>query len=179
MNEDEDDDEEKRRQSDDDFIDDSFQEQNPCDYRSKNMKRVLQEALQGQSMGKDLSVCTDPENFVPDCFDGVEYDFDEFAGFEKRIKNFVGELKIFKIDSKESFYYSIFYEKLFKLDEYKSGFLEDQKVIENVPGEDILKELQMNRGGFYLDLNLPIFERQCPKINNLLMDKNLPLRAYK
>ena len=99
------DDDEVRRQSDDDFIDDdetSFQDQNPFDYRLQNVTLDLQEAMQDKSMWQEFE-CSHPENFVPGCFDGVEYEFDTFDGFEKRIKKFKGELKIFKEGTKSIF----------------------------------------------------------------------------
>ena len=68
---------EVRRQSDNDFIDDNeIQDQDPSDYRIKNITRDLQEVLQDKEMWI--------ENYVPNCYDEVEYDYDDFNGFKKR-----------------------------------------------------------------------------------------------
>ena len=47
---------------------------------------TLLEICKDQSMAQELNlVSSDPENFVSDYVDEVEYGFDEFACFEKRI----------------------------------------------------------------------------------------------
>ena len=85
--------------SDVEFIDDdeqNFQGQNPSDYCLMNVTRDLQEALRDQSMPTELGECFGPENFVPDCVDEVEYEYDEFKGFQKRIEKFAKNSKTFK-----------------------------------------------------------------------------------
>ena len=85
--------------SDVEFIDDdeqNFQGQNPSDYRLMNVTRDLQEALRDHSMSTELGECFGPENFVPDCVDEVEYEYDEFKGFQKKIEKFAKNLKTFK-----------------------------------------------------------------------------------
>ena len=173
------DDDEIRRQSDDDFIDDdetSFQDQNSSDYRLQNVTRDLQEAMQDKSMWQEFG-CSDPENFVPGCFDDVEYEFDTFDDFEKRIEKFKSKLKLFKEGTKESFYFAALYGAFFKLDETKDTFVEDREVLESVLGKDFLSCLERKREGLYLDLNLNTFERQCQEINDLLLEKKLFLRV--
>ena len=67
---------EVRRQSDDDFIDDNeIQDQDPSEYRIKNITRDLQEILH---------------------YDEVEYDYDDFNGFKKKDRKVQKSLKIFK-----------------------------------------------------------------------------------
>ena len=40
----------------------------------------------------------DPENFVSDHVEEIEYEIDEFDGFKNRIKKFEQDLKIFQKD---------------------------------------------------------------------------------
>ena len=76
-------------QSDQEFIDNTnnFQDQEPSNYRLLNVTRDLQEAINDHSMYVD-DECSDPENFVPDCVEETEYEFDNFKNFEKRIQKF-------------------------------------------------------------------------------------------
>ena len=56
--------------SDEEFRDDreSVQYQDPSNYWLMNVTRDLQNALADHSMAEELNlVCSDPENFVPDC----------------------------------------------------------------------------------------------------------------
>ena len=56
--------------SDEEFRDDreSVQCQDPSNYWLMNVTRDLQNALADHSMAEELNlVCSDPENFVPDC----------------------------------------------------------------------------------------------------------------
>lgn len=122
--------------------------------------------------------CSDPENFVPDCFDDVHCENDIFAGFEKRIEKFKKDLKILKEGAKESCYFPVLYGAFFKLDEIKDTFVEDREVLESVLGTEFLSCLEKKREGLYLDLNLNTFERQCQEKNYLLIEKKLFLRVY-
>ena len=74
--------------SDVEFVDDetNVQGQNPPDYRLMNITRNLKEALQNQSMSANLGGCSDPENFVSDHVEEIEYEIDEYNGFKNRIK---------------------------------------------------------------------------------------------
>ena len=112
--------------SDDNFIDDTETEARDQDdltsYRLINVTRDLQEALRDYSMSKNLRVCSDPENFVSDQLDGIEYNFDKFKGFEKIIKNFTRELQLFKQDLKESLYFAVLYGTYYNLLEKKRVF---------------------------------------------------------
>ena len=76
--------------SDDNFTDDTeteaWDQDDLTSYRLINVTRDLQEALQDYSMSKDLRVCSDPENFVSDQLDGIEYNFDKFKGFQKNYR---------------------------------------------------------------------------------------------
>ena len=89
-----------------DFIDDetNFQDQESIDYHLMNVTRDLEDAIAERSMAFDLDlVAVDSENFVSDFVDEVSYEFDEFFGFEKRIRKFDEELNIFEKESKNSF----------------------------------------------------------------------------
>ena len=60
-----------RDQSDDNFIDnvDDFQDQDTQAYRLTNVSRDLQETLKDQKVSKELGLYSDPENYMPNCFD--------------------------------------------------------------------------------------------------------------
>ena len=123
------------------FIDDetNVQDQGPSDYRLMNVTRGLQEAMQDQSMVQELDlVSSDPVNFVSDYVDEVEHDFDEFTGVEERIQKFKQYLKIFKEDSKNSFYFAIFYAVDYSLLEEKVNFdfCQDNEKLAEVLGRD-------------------------------------------
>ena len=96
--------------SDEEFIDDkeSVQGQDPSDYRLMNVTRDLQDALGNHSMAEELDlICSDLENFgVPDCTEEIEREYDKFKNFQKIIKTFK-DLKIFMLDSKDSFFMQI------------------------------------------------------------------------
>ena len=77
----------------DEFVDDNFMDGSPQNdqdqdlktYRLTNVTRDLQETLPDQSMY--LGYCSNPENFVTDSFENIEYDFDEFVGLKKGLRN--------------------------------------------------------------------------------------------
>ena len=122
--------------------------------------------------------CSDTENFVSDCFDDIDYEYETFPGFEKRIEKFEKDLKIFMKGTKETFYCAVLYGAFLKLDEMKDIFVEDREVLESVLGTEFLNCLEKKREGLYLYLNLNTFERQCQEINDLLIEKKLFLRVY-
>ena len=69
-----------------------------------NVKRDLQKAMQDCSMAGELDlVSSNPKNFVSSYVDGSEYEYDKFSGFEKRIRKFEQDLKIFEKESKTLF----------------------------------------------------------------------------
>ena len=92
--------------SDVEFIDDktNVQDQGPSDYRIMNVTRDFHDAMRDDSMAEELGlVCSDPENFISECVEEVEYEFDEFEGSKNKLKKFEQNLKIFETDSKDSF----------------------------------------------------------------------------
>ena len=99
--------------SDEVFIDNetNFEKQAPSNYCLTNFTRDFQEAVQDYSMAEEFGLMNpEPQNFVPDCINEVEFSFDEFDGFEKRIKKFEQDLKIYEEDPKDSFFYAVFME---------------------------------------------------------------------
>lgn len=98
--------EEVRRTSDIEFMDDKgdFQNQNAQAYRLANVVRNSEDALQDKSINKEFAVCSDPENYTSDSFDAAEYGYDDFKGFERKIKKFSDELKIVEVGSRDSVY---------------------------------------------------------------------------
>ena len=91
-------------QSDQEFIDDrnNFQDQEPSNYRLLNVTRDLQEAINDHSIYGD-NECSDPENFVLDDVEEIEYDFDNFKSFQKKFEKSEQDLRIFEKDSDNSF----------------------------------------------------------------------------
>ena len=172
-----DEDEEVRRQSDDNFnIDEDFLDQNPSDYRIQNITRDLQEALHDQEDWKEFD-CSDPENHVLPRYDDVDYEYDEFKGYEKRIEKYKESRKIFREVDEESFYYAILYGSYFKL-KGDGVFTEETESLIEILGEEFLNSLTKKRLSPYLNLNLNTFERQCHEINDLLISKRLFLRVF-
>ena len=39
--------------------------------------------------------CSDPENYIPECFDETEINYDEFDGFKKKLTALKEDLKNF------------------------------------------------------------------------------------
>ena len=91
-------------QSDQEFIDDrnNFQDQEPSNYRLLNVTRDLQEAINDHSIYGD-NECSDPENFVLDYVEEIEYDFDNFKSFQKKFEKSEQDLRIFEKESDNSF----------------------------------------------------------------------------
>ena len=124
--------------------------------------------------------CSDPENFVPDCVEETEYEFDNFKNFEKRIQKFEQDLQIFEKDSNDSFFNAIFhpiYCTLFN-NKDKFEFCQDNDKFLQVFGENVLNKLKLLKPELRLNLCLGTFESQCHITNDLLMEKNLFLRVY-
>lgn len=111
----------------------------------------------------------DPQNFVPDCIDEVELSYDEFDGFEKRIKKFDQDLKIYEQNSKDSFLYSAFCGIHYSMLEEKEklNFARMKKNLWKFLGETKAKKEQL-----HLDLSLSTFEIICHVVKDLLMTKS-------
>ena len=80
----------------DNFIDGSAKNDHDQDFATNRLTNVtgdLQKALLDKPMYEYLGYCSEPKNFVPDSFDNIEYDFDEFGGFVKRIGKLNRDLK--------------------------------------------------------------------------------------
>ena len=137
---------EELTQSDQEFIDstNNFQDQERSNYRLLNITRDLQEATNNHSMYSD-NECSDPENFVPDCVEEIECEFDNFNNFEKRIQKFEEDLQIFQKDSDDSIFnailYSICYTLLNNKDEFE--FCQNNDKFLQVSGEHFLNKLQL------------------------------------
>ena len=104
-----------------------------------------------------LGCCSNPENFVTDSFENIEYDFDEFVGLKKGLRN---SPAIWKFVRKTSMSLSIllcstvqFAQKKDKFD-----FFKDEKHFKNVLGCDFFDKLNQKRNSLYLELNLSTFE---------------------
>ena len=113
------------------FIDDErdVQNQGPSGYCLMNVTSSLQGAMQDKSIAQELNL-ENPENFVSDYVDKIEHKFHEVEGLEKRIQKFKQQLKILEEESKDSFYFSIFYAVYYSLlEEEFSIFV---KIIKNL-----------------------------------------------
>ena len=117
-----------------------------------NVISDLQDAIADRSMvfGLDL-VAVDPENFVSDFADYASYEFDEFLGFEKRIRKFDEKLKIFEKESKDSFYFSIFYAIQYYLLEKKEDFdfCQNEERLCEVLGRNLFENLKFKKYSFH------------------------------
>ena len=79
----------------DEFVDDNFMDGSPQNHQDQdlraygltNVTRDLQKTLSDQSMYEYSGYCSNLENFVPDSFEDIEYDFDEFVGLKKGLRN--------------------------------------------------------------------------------------------
>ena len=158
-------DDEVRCDIDDEIVDDetSFEDQAPSDYRLKNVTKSLREVLKDTSMQKHY-VCPDPENFIRSFVDDAEYDYSGFHGVEVRIEKFKKILKIYQENSKDSFYYAVFYGSFLKLGNTKDQFVKDREKLKSVLSESFLERLEEKREALYLDLNLNTFQGQCQEI---------------
>ena len=175
---------EERNNFDDDFIDSetNFQDQDqPSNYRLMNVTRDQQEVEGDQSMTSYHGACSDPENYVPNCLDEIEYDYNRFDSFEKRIGKYISDLKIFRSGSKESFYFAILYGTVFEKFQKKEAFefSQDENTLVNVLGQNFFDGLKQKRLSLCLNLNLSNFQRQCQKISDLLIEEKLFLKVCK
>ena len=124
--------------SDREFIDDStkFYDQQSSNYFFKNVATNLEEAALDQSLSfLDEFEDSDPENYCHSEFDKSEFDNDIFDNFEKRIKKFENELKIFKKNSKDWFCNPVLHTLIFKLTD-KKKFITDKNKIQSIIGTD-------------------------------------------
>lgn len=129
-------------------------------------------------MIQELVVCSDPENCTPGCFDEIEYNYDDFQGFQKSIKKSVDDLKIIETGLHGSFYNVILLRIFSKLEENSHVVLEEKKNIENVLRKCFYDKLNGKKEIIFQDLNLAKFQRHCHKINDLLNEKRCFLRVY-
>ena len=116
-----------------------------------NVTRDLQDTLADHSMAEELDlVYSDPENFVPDCVEEIESEYDEFENFERRIKKFEKDLKTFMLDSKDLFFYAIldglYYSKLEDKEEFE--FCQDMQKLADVIGQEIFDTLESKKEFF-------------------------------
>ena len=99
-----------------------------------NITRDLQEALLDRSMSSNLGECSDPENFVSDHVEEIEYDINTFDNFEKKIKKLEQQLQIFECNSKDSFYLAILYTTFYAMLKKKKRILSSVKTNGSLPG---------------------------------------------
>ena len=121
--------------------------------------------------------CSDPENFVPDCVEEIDYKFDKFNNFEKRIQKFKQDLQIFGKDCDDSLFNAIFYSICYTLLNNKDEFefcQNNDKYFVNI----FLNKLKLLKPELSLNFCLGTFESQCHIINDLLTKKDLFLRVY-
>ena len=97
-----------------------------------NVTRDLQEAIRDHSTSAELGECSDPETFVLDCVDEVEYEYDEFKVFQKRIEKFAKHWKTFEQNLKDSFYNVTLFGAYHALLDNKENFEFDQSRLAEV-----------------------------------------------
>ena len=130
--------------------------------------------LNDDSMAQELDLMPDdPENFVSDFFDEVEFEYDKFQSVVKRIQKFVQELKTFRQGSKDSFYEAILLALYFHFIDKKEDldFCQDEEILRSVLSADFFGELKSKIHILQLDLSICLFETQCHIINDLLIEK--------
>ena len=170
--------------SDEKFVDDetNFEDQDPADYCFTNFTHDLADAMrQGWEMAKELGLTDpDPQNFVLNYIDEIEFEYDKFQDFEKRIIKFEQDLKIYKLHSKDSFFCTILYGIYYSMLEEKENFefCQDEEKLVEVFGRDFFDKLQDKKEQLRLDLSLSTFEVICHVVNDLLMTKKHFLRVY-
>ena len=101
--------------------------------------------LNDDSMAQELDLMPDdPENFVSDFFDEVEFEYDKFQSVVKRIQKFVQELKTFRQGSKDSFYEAILLALYFHFIDKKEDldFCQDEEILRSVLSADFFGELK-------------------------------------
>ena len=121
-----------------------------------NVTRDLQEAIRDHSTSAELGKCSDPENFVPDFADEVEYEYDEFKGFQKRIEKFAKHWKTFEENSKDSFYNATLFGAYHALLDNKENFEFDQSRLVEVFKQNFFWQAPGEKGNVrtrMLDLN--------------------------
>ena len=64
----------------------------------------MEDAINDRSYMDIFDGCSDPENYIPECFDETEINYDEFDGFKKKLTALKEDLKIFGGQPKHSFY---------------------------------------------------------------------------
>ena len=88
--------------------------------------------------------CSDPENFVPGCVEEIQYEFDNFNNFEKRVQKFEQDLQVFENDFDgllfNAILYLIYYTLLNNKDEF--DFSQDNDKFLQIFGEHFLNKLQ-------------------------------------
>ena len=115
---------------------------------------------------------SEPENSDDD-------DFDEYSGWEKKIKEFEQTLKQKCQNTTHSFFNAVLWDTYFKL-KGKNATFDDGDLNECLGTEFLqtLKELKELKENIILDVNLDTFERKMHSVNNLLYEKNLFLCLY-
>ena len=151
--------EEVTHQSDDNFIDDgiNFHDQDAQAYRIPNIIKDLKEAMNDKIMIEKLGLCSDPENYTPERYDEVDYEFDGFKRFEKKIKRIVGELKTNEVTLHDSFHNAVVLGKCSKLRDVsgeKRYVVFEETNIGKVLGKDLYDTLKDKKLELVLDLNL-------------------------
>ena len=121
-----------------------------------NVTRDLQEAIRDHSTSAELGECSDLETFVLDCVDEVEYEYDEFKVFQKRIEKFAKHWKTFEQNLKDSFYNVTLFGAYHALLDNKENFEFDQSRLAEVFEQNFFWQAPGEKGNVrtrMLDLN--------------------------
>lgn len=149
----------------------------------RNMRQFMDlMTVKYQQISEHLNYCFGSGNFVPGCNDYMEYEFDDFVGFGNRIEKFNGQLKIYRENCTESFYFFGLYGTLFSLLRKRKKrwiwLFGRRREIEKRPWMWFSWGTCSETRFFYLGLNLSTFEQQCRLLNNLSLKRSLFLRVY-
>lgn len=93
----------------------------------------------------------DPENFVSDHVEEIEYEIDEFDGFKNRIKKFEQDRKYFRRIKKDSFHFAVLYTTYYGLLDKKETFefCQDRDKLFEVFGQAFCEELEARKNSLY------------------------------
>ena len=92
------------------FIDDLYVEQSVCGYLPiENITKPKEGATHDDINCGISNEESDPENYLPECFNEQKIQYDESKNFHKRMENFKNDFDIYVKYSTDSFHFAILY----------------------------------------------------------------------
>ena len=160
------------------FIDDLYVEQSVCGYLPiENITKPKEGATHDDINCGISNEESDPENYLPECFNEQKIQYDESKNFHKRMENFKNDFDIYVKYSTDSFHFAILYGTRLELTG-KRDFVTDQEILKNDISTELFVELYLLKNGLILNSVISNFEQQYLDVNKLLMTEKLFLRVY-